>query len=81
MSNFKSYLDQNYDSIKQTLLSSGGLFEDDQFPAHLSSIYKKNKKDKEIFWKRPNEFCENPPVFIQGKIEPNDLDQGSIGDW
>lgn len=81
MPNFKPYLDQNYDSIKQSLLSSGELFNDDQFPADISSIYKKRNNNKQIFWKRPNEFCENQPVFIHEHIEPNDLDQGSIGNW
>lgn len=78
---FKPYLDQNYDSIKEGLLSSGALFEDDQFPAQISSVFRKRKDSKKIFWKRPSEFCKNEPIFICNKIEPNDLDQGMIGNW
>ena len=78
---FKSYLNKNYSQIKEKCLNSGELFEDDKFPAHLNSLTRFNKKQNltKIKWKRPKEFCE--PEFIHNGIEPNDIDQGQLGDW
>lgn len=77
--NFKSYLNQNYQEIKQQRLQAGKLFKDKLFLADDSSLYKFNKK-QEYVWKRPHEITENPQ-FIVDSIVPNDLDQGQIGDW
>lgn len=81
MVSFKPYLNQNYEILKQTCLSRNLLFEDDTFPANESSIWRVNKIDcKNIKWKRPFEFLENPK-FIVKDIDPSDLSQGQIGNW
>ncbi|CAF0817426.1 unnamed protein product [Brachionus calyciflorus] len=80
MIKFKPFLNQDYESIRQKLLSTGELFEDDKFPADDSSLYKVKPVDQIISWKRPSEITQKPPEFIVAKIEPNDLDQGIIGD-
>lgn len=76
---FKPYLNQDYEAIKAQCLKSGRLFEDDKFPANASSIARFNKNlASGIVWKRPHEFVQNPQ-FVVGKVEPNDLDQGQLG--
>ena len=79
MSAIKPYLNQSYEEIKQSCQQSGKLFKDKSFPANDTSLYRFNEK-KGIAWKRPHEIVENPK-FIVDTIEPNDLDQGQIGDW
>lgn len=74
------YQDQNYDQLKAKCLQRNRLFEDKSFPADESSIAKCQPVNKQIFWKRPHEIVQNP-VFIDGYIEPNDLDQGQLGNW
>jgi hypothetical protein len=76
---YKPYLNQNYNELKQECLRSNRLFEDDKFLAKKSSLGR-NKLPKNVTWKRPHEFVENPQ-FIVNNIEPNDLDQGILGDW
>lgn len=76
---FESYLNQSYNEIKKECLKSNRLFEDDKFAAD-SSILSKSKQYKRINWKRPHEICTNPK-FIVKQIEPNDIDQGGLGDW
>ncbi|CAF1103542.1 unnamed protein product, partial [Brachionus calyciflorus] len=79
MSTFKPYLEQNYEVLKSNCLKSGKLFEDDKFPANDTSLYRFQKfKTGKISWKRPHEITQNPQ-FIVDFIEPNDLDQGQIG--
>lgn len=79
MSNIKAYLDQNYESLKSELKKTGQLFVDDKFPADDSSIFRfKNFVGSKIVWKRPHEIVKDPK-FIIDKIEPNDLDQGKLG--
>ena len=78
---FEPYLDQNYEHLKQNCLEKNVLFKDASFPANQSSYYKINPlKIEKVKWKRPHEFVENPQFIVNG-IEPNDLDQGEIGDW
>ena len=74
---FKPYLNQNYQELKDKCLKSKKLFEDDKFKANNSSLAK-FKVPENISWKRPHEICENPQ-FIVDFIEPNDIDQGSLG--
>ena len=74
------YQNQNYEQIKAYCLKHGGLFQDEYFPADDSSIAKCQPVRKRISWKRPREFCPNP-VFIDNNINPNDLDQGQLGNW
>lgn len=78
--NFTPYQNQNFGQIKSECLRSKQLFVDDAFPPDNSSITKCQSSNKTIVWKRPIEFCQNPK-FIVNKIEPNDLDQGQLGNW
>ncbi|CAF0992683.1 unnamed protein product [Brachionus calyciflorus] len=79
MSTFKPYLEQNFEVLKSNCLKSGKLFEDDKFPANDTSLYRFQKfVTGKISWKRPHEITQNPQ-FIVDFIEPNDLDQGQIG--
>ena len=73
------HLNQNYDLIKEQCISSDILFEDPEFPAYESSLFKFNKAEKKIFWKRPHEFL-NEPKFILDKVEPT-LCQGCLCNW
>ena len=78
---FRNYRDQNYDKIKKNCLKNQTLFEDSEFPANDSSLFK-FKKVENIQWKRPSEFLsEKKPEFIVDKIAPDDIDQGQLGDW
>lgn len=74
------YQDQDYNRIKSECLNSNSLFEDEYFPADDSSIARCQPINKRISWKRPHEIVSNP-VFIDEYIEPNDLDQGQLGNW
>ncbi|RNA22395.1 calpain-5-like isoform X1 [Brachionus plicatilis] len=80
MSKTKSFLDQDYERLKSKAKSSGELFVDDKFGADDSSIFRfKNFLGKKVYWKRAREIVQDPK-FIVNKIEPNDLDQGKVGD-
>ena len=41
---FTNYLNQDYEAIKKECLKKKSLFEDSQFPANDTSLYKVNKK-------------------------------------
>lgn len=80
MSEIKPYLEQDYASLKSKAKSSGELFVDDEFPANDKSIFRfTNFLGSQIYWKRPHEIVQDPK-FVVNKIEPNDLDQGRVGD-
>lgn len=74
------YQNQNYDQIKSYCLNNNVLFDDEYFPADDSSLSRCQPIRKRINWMRPREICSNP-VFIDHSIDPNDLDQGQLGDW
>lgn len=76
---YKPYLNQNYNELKQECIKSKRLFEDEKFSAKKSTLGR-NNLPKNVTWKRPHEFIQNPQ-FIVNNIEPNDLDQGILGDW
>ncbi len=79
MSTFAPYLDQDFTKLKDELLKSGQLFTDNKFPPEAGSLYKFNKQYN-VKWKRAKEIFPNAE-FIVDKIAPNDLDQGTLGDW
>jgi calpain-8 len=76
----KPYLGQDYEKIKANCVNSGSLFQDDKFPPNNSSIARTKTVNSKIYWKRPHEIVANPQ-FIVNNIEPNDLDQGQLGNW
>lgn len=79
MSAIKAYLNQDYETLKEEAKNFGELFVDDKFPANDSSLFKLQNFTSKIVWKRPHQIVNNPK-FIVNKIEPNDLDQGIVGD-
>ena len=76
---FTPYRDQIFDKLKASSLESGKLFEDPEFPATDKSLFKFNKQHN-VTWKRAKEICKDPQFIVNG-ISPNDLDQGTLGDW
>lgn len=77
----KSYLNQNYEQIHQECLSRKALFVDTTFPANDSSIYRAGNKSKDIVWKRPHEFIENPVFSSSNEIDWSNIIQGDLGNW
>lgn len=73
------FLNQDYSTIYSNLLKTNALFDDNAFPAVDNSLFKFQKKNPQIQWKRPHEICKDPQ-FIVNQIEANDLDQGQLGD-
>lgn len=58
-------------------------FIDPSFPPDMTSIYDKNTEatyplQEKPVWKRPKEFMKNPQLFVGG-IDPNDINQGALG--
>ena len=80
MSDISFYQNQNYSEIKSYCLNNKILFEDEYFPSDDSSLARCQPINRRIDWKRPGKIVPNP-VFIDNRIEPNDLDQGQLGDW
>jgi hypothetical protein len=66
--------------------ASGTKFVDTEFPAKAQSICRPGVdteagKANMRVWKRPEEIAAGKPVALfVGKIEPNDIDQGELGD-
>ncbi|ESP00632.1 hypothetical protein LOTGIDRAFT_112339 [Lottia gigantea] len=56
-----------------------GLFVDTEFPAELSSIYKKKTTEKHIVWKRPGEIVAKPSLISDGTSR-HDMKQGDLND-
>ena len=73
----KSFLNQDYEKIKNNFLGSGELFIDTEFPASIQSIARYNFPNQKIFWKRPRDIVENPQFLIPDS-NPNDIIPGFI---
>ncbi len=63
--------------LRENFLKTGKLFEDQDFPANISSL-SRNVKDV-IEWKRPHQISSNPQ-FIENGISRFDVKQGKLGD-
>ncbi|XP_042682006.1 calpain-8-like isoform X3 [Centrocercus urophasianus] len=79
-----SYLDQDYEALKQKCLQTGTLFKDEEFPACPSALGYQDLgpysfKTQGIVWKRPTDLCDNPQ-FIVGGATRTDVCQGELGD-
>ncbi|XP_054845174.1 calpain-13-like [Eublepharis macularius] len=78
----QKFLKQDFVYLRDYCLSQGVLFEDDTFPAHVSSIgYNLLSEDKlhQIQWMRPNDILENPKLIVND-VSRFDILQGEIGD-
>ncbi|OXB82815.1 UNVERIFIED_CONTAM: hypothetical protein H355_010385 [Colinus virginianus] len=82
LQNLRKFNDQDFEHLRSLCLSQGLLFEDDTFPADISSIGPNLlPKDKlqQIVWKRPSELLRNPYLIRDG-VSRFDINQGEIGD-
>ncbi|NXK36624.1 CAN13 protein, partial [Piprites chloris] len=73
---------QDFNNLRALCLSQGLLFEDDTFPAHISSIGPNllpEDKLRQIEWKRPIELQRHPHLIMDG-VSRFDIMQGEIGD-
>ncbi|XP_053315066.1 calpain-13-like [Spea bombifrons] len=78
----KKFRGQDFSDIRETCFNRRQLFEDETFPAHLSSIGQQllpMDKLLSIKWKRPNEIDRDPRFLVDG-ASIFDIVQGEIGD-
>ncbi|EDV35707.1 uncharacterized protein Dana_GF12340, isoform B [Drosophila ananassae] len=70
---------QDYETILNSCIASGSLFEDPMFPAANESLMFSRRPDRHIEWLRPHEIAENPQFFVEG-YSRFDVQQGELGD-
>ncbi|XP_038144126.1 calpain-2 catalytic subunit-like [Cyprinodon tularosa] len=78
------YLNQDYEVLKQHCLETGQLFQDDTFPALVSSLGfnelgPNSYKVRGVSWKRPTELTSGPEFIVSGASR-TDICQGALGD-
>ncbi|XP_055791433.1 calpain-1 catalytic subunit isoform X2 [Salvelinus fontinalis] len=78
------FLGQDFEYLRSHSLQSRRLFEDDAFPAQLSSLGFKelgshSTKTQGVRWMRPTEFCSDPHFIVDGATR-TDVCQGALGD-
>ncbi|KAL2305889.1 hypothetical protein Nmel_003782 [Mimus melanotis] len=82
LQNLKKFNSQDFKKLRALCLSQGLLFEDDTFPAHISSIGPSLLPEEQLWqiqWKRPTELQRNPHLIMDG-VSRFDIMQGEIGD-
>ncbi|CAM4537847.1 unnamed protein product [Lepidochelys olivacea] len=78
----QKFNNQDFTLLREYYLSRGLLFEDDTFPAHVSSIgpnLLSADKLSYLQWKRPTMIEKNPHLIVDG-VSRFDIVQGEIGD-
>ena len=70
------FADQDYESLRQSSISSGKLFVDPKFPPSTSSLYV-DRDGEDLEWKRPSEIVDDPDFLGDGYTR-FDVMQGSI---
>ncbi|XP_056623936.1 calpain-1 catalytic subunit-like [Triplophysa dalaica] len=84
LNNPLKFLDQDYQTLHQSLLSKKQQFIDESFPANSSSIGKGLLSEEDmaqIKWKRPSEIVLNRPCLVVDEVSRFDYAQGSkLGD-
>uniref|UniRef100_A0A452J3Z7 Calpain catalytic domain-containing protein n=1 Tax=Gopherus agassizii TaxID=38772 RepID=A0A452J3Z7_9SAUR len=78
----QKFNNQDFTHLRDYCLSRGLLFEDDTFPAHVSSIgpnLLSEDKLSRLQWKRPMMIERNPHLIVDG-VSRFDIIQGEIGD-
>ncbi|XP_029924953.1 calpain-1 catalytic subunit-like [Myripristis murdjan] len=82
-SNPEKFQGQDYEQLKESLLSKGELFTDDAFPANLDSLGEIEgltaEQLREVEWYRPGELGEGDPCFVVDGASRFDFSQGEIG--
>ncbi|KAL4631186.1 calpain-5-like isoform X1 [Arapaima gigas] len=69
---------QRYCDLKRKCREEMKLFEDPEFPATNRSLFYQKAPAGTVEWKRPQELCANPCLFVEG-ISAHDLNQGKLG--
>uniref|UniRef100_A0AAY5KZJ8 Uncharacterized protein n=1 Tax=Esox lucius TaxID=8010 RepID=A0AAY5KZJ8_ESOLU len=69
---------QSYHKLKRSCLRRGKLFQDPLFPPTAMSLFYKRAPPPGLTWKRPQELCKDPRLFVDG-ISTQDLHQGILG--
>ncbi|XP_063061438.1 calpain-5a isoform X2 [Engraulis encrasicolus] len=77
-SSVKGFEGQQYSALKSQCQQSGRLFEDPLFPTTDASLFYQGNRIGQVHWKRPQELCEDPHLFVDG-ISAHDLHQGQLG--
>uniref|UniRef100_H3C151 Calpain-2 catalytic subunit n=1 Tax=Tetraodon nigroviridis TaxID=99883 RepID=H3C151_TETNG len=80
----QKYLNQDFESLRESCLERGELFQDEYFEALPSSLgYNElgpgSYKVRGITWRRPTELCSKPQ-FIVENASRTDICQGALGD-
>ena len=71
--------EESYQDIIRKCQRAGRKWEDPEFPAVNSSIFYSRPPPKPFEWKRPNELCDDPKMFVKGASR-FDVKQGELGD-
>ncbi|XP_025950530.1 calpain-13 isoform X3 [Dromaius novaehollandiae] len=82
LQSLKKFNNQDFSRLRASCLSQGLLFEDDTFPANVSSIGPNLLSEDKLWliqWKRPTELQRNPHLIMDG-VSRFDIMQGEIGD-
>uniref|UniRef100_A0AAZ3SLP9 Calpain 11 n=1 Tax=Oncorhynchus tshawytscha TaxID=74940 RepID=A0AAZ3SLP9_ONCTS len=79
-----SFLEQDYEALRQECLETGCLFQDPSFLAEPPSLGFKelapfSAKTRDVEWMRPTELTDDPQ-FILGGATRTDICQGALGD-
>ncbi|XP_029448878.1 calpain-13-like isoform X2 [Rhinatrema bivittatum] len=82
LENPRKFKDQDFDYLREYCQRQRILFEDETFPAHISSIgpsLLSEDKLRSLKWKRPSEIHRDPQLLVEGASR-FDIVQGDIGD-
>lgn len=69
----------DFDKVKRSLLKSGALYEDNEFPATQTSVFYHQTPPFQFAWVRPKDICSNPVFLSEGPSQP-DITPGKLGD-
>ncbi|XP_028998668.1 calpain-5-like [Betta splendens] len=69
---------QSYQQLRRSCLRRGAFFKDPLFPPSAQSLFYRREPPPGLTWKRPQEICKDPRLFVDG-ISTRDLHQGSLG--
>ncbi|XP_061536872.1 calpain-5-like isoform X1 [Phycodurus eques] len=73
-----AYEGQSFGALRKQCRQNGLLFEDPLFPATDQSLFYQRNRIGNVIWKRPQEICQDPQLFVDG-LSAHDLHQGQLG--
>ncbi|XP_077387028.1 calpain-5-like [Festucalex cinctus] len=73
-----AYEGQSFTALRKRCRQNGLLFEDPLFPATDQSLFYHGNRIGNVIWKRPQELCREPHLFVDG-LSAHDLHQGQLG--